>query len=380
MMEDPADQLASRVQELLGPARKRFRDDDPAPPPPMLSAPAGMSTSLSRAQLDSLYKEVTEAGYAFISSGGKVCKPKADFSFPFFNPKGKAAADEDRAAPHKDMASSACTPNAPDPAGPAPAPPRRNNPPAPPSPAAAPAADTSSEDPVSSDQDPDVKNRPWTAPEDLVIREGVRHHGHKWVVIAALLQNRTPDAVRNRFHRLEGAAKPRAGPDARTGGYKCKKCGQRKRGHSCPKANTVHFTDVLTADGRRELSDTLTARNDDDLSDFVDSENELITTDEEGNISVSLSDLLRRLNSGDAPAAHPPVVSLVRKVVSDGIAIKDLDPEWRELLGLPEPLDGDGNQEAGRVHLSDAADALLPDDVDDILDADTMDGGVRFDL
>ncbi|KAG8467871.1 hypothetical protein KFE25_006923 [Diacronema lutheri] len=121
------------------------------------------------------------------------------------------------------------------------------------------------------------KTAPWTRTEDQVISEAVKRFGCKWGVLSALLPGRTDNAVRNRWHRLERARKWRdematsrhtlghAGglppahgarfehvprepapallpahavqqPGPRTsgsGGYKCGRCGQPKRGHLC---------------------------------------------------------------------------------------------------------------------------------------------------
>jgi hypothetical protein len=109
------------------------------------------------------------------------------------------------------------------------------------------------------------KTAPWTRTEDQVISEAVKRFGCKWGVLSALLPGRTDNAVRNRWHRLERARKWReevasrrqggslsaldaeelapppppslalsAGPrTSGSGGYKCGRCGQPKRGHLC---------------------------------------------------------------------------------------------------------------------------------------------------
>lgn len=79
----------------------------------------------------------------------------------------------------------------------------------------------------------------WTHAEDTIILEGVAQMGFKWRRIAAMLPNRSDDAVRNRWHRLEEA---RRHNDASGGGeaayerasvYKCSRCGQPKKHHVC---------------------------------------------------------------------------------------------------------------------------------------------------
>ena len=47
----------------------------------------------------------------------------------------------------------------------------------------------------------------WTRAEDEVILQGVASFGYKWRRLASMLPNRSDDAVRNRWHRLEEARK-----------------------------------------------------------------------------------------------------------------------------------------------------------------------------
>ena len=64
--------------------------------------------------------------------------------------------------------------------------------------------------------------------------------GFKWRRIAAMLPNRSDDAVRNRWHRLEEARRHNdatgVANDAgyeRSSVYKCSRCGQPKKHHIC---------------------------------------------------------------------------------------------------------------------------------------------------
>ena len=76
----------------------------------------------------------------------------------------------------------------------------------------------------------------WTPLEDGLIMSGVRTSGFRWSLIAQRLPGRSGNAVRNRYHRLEKAeAQRRAARESgrKIEGYKCRKCGQYKRGHIC---------------------------------------------------------------------------------------------------------------------------------------------------
>jgi len=72
----------------------------------------------------------------------------------------------------------------------------------------------------------------WTVEEDLLILQLVEKHGKRWSKIAQQLPGRTDNGVRNRWNRMERAQvlRQRRGPEA---GYRCRRCGQPKRGHIC---------------------------------------------------------------------------------------------------------------------------------------------------
>jgi len=73
----------------------------------------------------------------------------------------------------------------------------------------------------------------WTAEEDIHILKLVELHGKRWSKIAASLPGRSDNGVRNRWNRIEraNAMREAKGPDA--GGYRCRRCGLPKRGHTC---------------------------------------------------------------------------------------------------------------------------------------------------
>ena len=77
----------------------------------------------------------------------------------------------------------------------------------------------------------------WTVEEDLLILQLVEKHGKRWSKIASHLPGRTDNGVRNRWNRMERAQVLRKarGPAA---GYRCRRCGEPKRGHICA-ARTV---------------------------------------------------------------------------------------------------------------------------------------------
>jgi len=86
-----------------------------------------------------------------------------------------------------------------------------------------------------------ITRKAWLPSEDSVILNSVAMMGFRWRSIAASLPGRSDDAVRNRWNRLHDhmrlAPKHDSGNmNIDTGGkpsYKCSKCGQPKRNHSC---------------------------------------------------------------------------------------------------------------------------------------------------
>ena len=100
----------------------------------------------------------------------------------------------------------------------------------------------------------------WSPAEDALILRTVEQLGPKWRKIAALLPNRSDDAVRNRWHRLSeaqrsaGAAAAAAAPGAPADGssaleapaaidrssvYRCSRCGQPKKSHVCTAPSAI---------------------------------------------------------------------------------------------------------------------------------------------
>uniref|UniRef100_A0A6V2SSD8 Uncharacterized protein n=1 Tax=Emiliania huxleyi TaxID=2903 RepID=A0A6V2SSD8_EMIHU len=72
----------------------------------------------------------------------------------------------------------------------------------------------------------------WTADEDALILRLVEQHGKRWSKIAATLPGRTDNGVRNRWNRISRAAVQRDAGGEQSG-YRCRRCGQPKRGHTC---------------------------------------------------------------------------------------------------------------------------------------------------
>ena len=93
----------------------------------------------------------------------------------------------------------------------------------------------------------------WTVEEDLLILKLVEQHGKRWSRIAQELPGRTDNGVRNRWNRMEKAQASKA-----TGsGYRCRRCGQPKRGHIC--AALTQGAGPRTAEELEEKAAALTA-------------------------------------------------------------------------------------------------------------------------
>ena len=73
----------------------------------------------------------------------------------------------------------------------------------------------------------------WTFEEDGFILNMVEQHGKRWSMIASCLPGRSDNSVRNRYNRMEQAQSLREMRGVRPGGYRCRRCGQPKRGHTC---------------------------------------------------------------------------------------------------------------------------------------------------
>jgi len=252
---DIDDDLLARAGELLkeASARKRTREDELPPPAPMFALPTPAVPSLPKfgKDVDDEYATaVLSAATAYLTSGGKACKPVKTASAGSIGRKA-AAERSDSTIETNPAAEAAAMPPAADLADVA----------APPT-----SGDAVKRQPTqrtvvykcrkcgsgkrahecpglqcgTAGPGPtgEARLRPWTTAEDQVIANGVTELGYKWSSIASRLEGRTDNAVRNRWHRIEAARKWRAEMEARNSdelpGYKCGRCGQPKRGHTCP--------------------------------------------------------------------------------------------------------------------------------------------------
>lgn len=77
----------------------------------------------------------------------------------------------------------------------------------------------------------------WTMQEDLFILDMVEQYGKRWSMIASAMMGRTDNGVRNRYNRMEKAQNLREMRGPRYG-YRCRRCGQPKRGHTCTALST----------------------------------------------------------------------------------------------------------------------------------------------
>jgi len=81
-----------------------------------------------------------------------------------------------------------------------------------------------------------VSGRMWAAGEDKVLKQAVIDYGPRWKLIANAIKHlgtgRTAAMCRNRYQRI------RAMQNGKACKNKCKRCGQFKRGHTCPYAGS----------------------------------------------------------------------------------------------------------------------------------------------
>ena len=96
----------------------------------------------------------------------------------------------------------------------------------------------------------------WAQEEDLLILKLVGEIGKRWSTIAAQLPGRTDNGVRNRFNRMEKAQELKSTRRA-DAGYRCRRCGQPKRGHIC--AALTQGAGPRTAEELEEKAAALTA-------------------------------------------------------------------------------------------------------------------------
>ena len=81
--------------------------------------------------------------------------------------------------------------------------------------------------------------------------------GFKWRRIAERLPNRSDDAVRNHWHRLEEARRHKDTTGyARSSVYKCSRCGQPKKHHTCLAPEETSRSEEIKAEKSALIKDT----------------------------------------------------------------------------------------------------------------------------
>ena len=134
----------------------------------------------------------------------------------------------------------------------------------------------------------------WTVEEDLLILKMVEEHGKRWSKIAAQLPGRTDNGVRNRFNRMEKAQELKSTRRA-DAGYRCRRCGQPKRGHIC--AALTQGAGPRTAEELEEKAAALTALSAAKIPAFAEQQ----AAARPRSISEPIPELLVPSYEGDAP-------------------------------------------------------------------------------
>ena len=134
----------------------------------------------------------------------------------------------------------------------------------------------------------------WTVEEDLLILKMVEEHGKRWSKIAAQLPGRTDNGVRNRFNRMEKAQELKSTRRA-DAGYRCRRCGQPKRGHIC--AALTQGAGPRTAEELEEKAAALTALSAAKIPAFAEQQ----AATRPRSISEPIPELLVPSYEGDAP-------------------------------------------------------------------------------
>lgn len=80
--------------------------------------------------------------------------------------------------------------------------------------------------------------RSWAIEEDVALLRAIAEYGVTWkTVVKQLPLRRTLASARNRYIRIDKGKK-------QIGRNRCAKCGERKRGHTCPSRPQVEHTDA----------------------------------------------------------------------------------------------------------------------------------------